>query len=256
MFCHDILPWLISFSLGATRKIPVRHHRFQVKPDAVELLTFGALEHQGTQEIVAASSRPIANFLAFLFLLLTLAPGAQADQSPLAAVSEQDKNKAVARRVFDEIFNQGKFEVADEIYAPDFVNHGLKTNANLQEDQAAVHQEKEAFPDLKMSVELMVAEGDLVTVVWVFRGTHTHAGYGGLPPTGARIEMRGITVWRIVDGKIRDEWTSFNELTGYMQVLRHLRWFLLGFLLALILLAWKVPKLIRNFRRRNKTRTT
>ena len=83
--------------------------------------------------------------------------------------------------MFDDIFNQGKFEVADDIYAPDFVNHGLKRNFSLREDQAAVHQEKAAFPDLKMSVELMVAEGDLVAVVWIFRGTHTAGGYAGLP---------------------------------------------------------------------------
>ena len=170
-------------------------------------------------------------------------------------VSREEKNKAVAMRVFEEIFNQKKLEVASEIYSPEFVNHGLHRDFSLQEDQAAARLEIKAFPDIHMTVALAVAQGDFVTVVWIFRGTHTAFGYG-LPPTGARIEMRGITVWRIVDGKIRDEWTSFNELTGYMQVLRHLRWFLLGFLLALILLAWKIPKLIRNFRRRNKTRTT
>ena len=148
-----------------------------------------------------------------------------------------------------------KLEVASEIYSPEFVNHGVRRDVSLQEDQAAARSEIEAFPDLRMVVELAVAQGDFVTVVWRFRGTHTAFGYG-LPPTGARIEMRGITVWRIVDGKIRDEWTSFNELTAYMQVLRHLRWFLLGLLLALTLLAWKVPKLIRNFRRRNETQTT
>jgi predicted ester cyclase len=170
-------------------------------------------------------------------------------------VLREEKNKAVAMRVFEEIFNQKKPEVASEIYSPEFVNHGLHRDFSLQEDQAAARSEIKAFPDIHMTVALAVAQGDFVTVVWIFRGTHTAFGYG-LPPTGARIEMRGITVWRIVDGKIRDEWTSFNELTGYMQVLRHLRWFLLGFLLALILLAWKIPKLIRNFRRRNNTRTT
>jgi predicted ester cyclase len=170
-------------------------------------------------------------------------------------VSLEEKNKAVAMRVFEQIFNQKKPEVASEIYSPEFVNHGLHRDFSLQEDRAAARSEIKAFPDIRMTVALAVAQGDFVTVVWIFHGTHTAFGYG-LPPTGARIEMRGITVWRIVDGKIRDEWTSFNELTGYMQVLRHLRWFLLGFLLALILLAWKVPKLIRNFRRRNKTQTT
>jgi steroid delta-isomerase-like uncharacterized protein len=158
----------------------------------------------------------------------------------LAGASEQDRNKAVARRVFDEIFNQGKFEVADEIYAPDFVNHGNTRNVDLQVDQAAVHQEKAAFPDLKMSVELMVAEGDLVTVLWIFRGTHTAGGYGGLPATGTPIQMRGITIWRIVDGKIREEWSSFNELVAYSQVVRHVKgklWIGLGAFLLLVIAA-------------------
>ena len=160
--------------------------------------------------------------------------------TPLAAASEQDRNKAVARRVFDDIFNQGKFEVADDIYAPDFVNHGLKRNFSLREDQAAVHQEKAAFPDLKMSVELTVAEGDLVAVVWIFRGTHTAGGYAGLPATGTPIQMRGITIWRIVDGKIRDEWSSFDELGAYSQVVHHVQgklWIALGAFLVLVVAA-------------------
>jgi len=87
-----------------------------------------------------------------------------------------------------------------------------------------------------MSVDMLVAEGDLVTALWIFRGTHTAGGYGGLPPTGARVEMRGITIWRIVDGKIRDEWTSFNELGAWSQVVAHLKWPLLIALLAFLAL--------------------
>jgi steroid delta-isomerase-like uncharacterized protein len=140
--------------------------------------------------------------------------------------------------VFEEIFNQGKFGVADEIYAKDFVNHGLHRDVDLQEDQAAVHAEKKAFPDLKMTVTMMMAEGDLVTAVWIFRGTHTGFGYYGLPPTGARLEFRGITVWRIVDGRIREEWTSFNQLQAVRQFLSQLRWPLVGLLFAVVLVGW------------------
>jgi predicted ester cyclase len=149
----------------------------------------------------------------------------------------QVRNKAVAARVFEEIFNQGRFEVADAIYAPGFRNHGLKRSVDLRVDQDAVHAEKRAFPDLRMSVDRMVAEGDLVSVLWTFRGTHTAGGYGGLPATGARVEMRGLTLWRIVDGRITDEWSSFNELGAYAQVAAHLRWQLLvglALLLALV----------------------
>ena len=81
-----------------------------------------------------------------------------AQGQPVADESIQARNKAVAMRVFDEIFNQGRFQVADEIYAPDFQNHGLHRSVDLKTDQDAVHAEKKAFPDLQMSVQEMVAE--------------------------------------------------------------------------------------------------
>jgi steroid delta-isomerase-like uncharacterized protein len=143
-------------------------------------------------------------------------------------------------RVFDQIFNQGRLAAADEIYAPDFVIHGLHGDHYLQEDQAAVRAELKAFPDLRMTVDLVVAEGDLVTVMWTFRGTHTAFGYG-LPPTGTRVELRGMTIWRVVDGKLHDEWTSFNVLSAYLQVLRHLS----GLLLAVVALVWLIARRLR-----------
>ncbi len=173
-----------------------------------------------------------------LFVALAAVPAALASESaPPDRASQEAKNKAIAGRVFEEIFNQGKFQVADEIYASDFINHGLHKNFDLQADQAAVHAEKKAFPDLKMTVDLMTAEHDLVTVVWTFRGTNTAAGYG-LPPTGARIELRGITVWRIVDGKIREEWTSFDDMQAASQFVTQLKWQLLGLLAAAVILLW------------------
>lgn len=148
----------------------------------------------------------------------------------------EENNKTVALRVFQEIFNQGKFSVANEIYAPDFKNHGLDGRyADLNTDQDAVHAEKAAFPDLKMAVDQMLAEGDLVAVHWTFRGTHTHGGYGGLPATGTKVSMRGVTIWRIVDGKITDEWGSFNEMGAYAQVVAHVKWYLLAAFIGLIL---------------------
>jgi steroid delta-isomerase-like uncharacterized protein len=163
--------------------------------------------------------------------------------------SQQARNKVIAGRVFEEIFNQGKFQVADEIYARDFVNHGLHRNADLQKDQAAVRGEKKAFPDLKMTVNLMVAEGDLVTVVWTFRGTNTAAGYGLPFPTGAKVELRGITVWRIVDGRIREEWTAFDQLQVARQFVKQLKWPIIGFLSAAVILAWVLCRVILRLRR-------
>ena len=128
------------------------------------------------------------------FLLVALLFGGTVWAGPI-----QEKNKAVARRVFEEIFNQNKFEVANEIYSPDFVNHGLQRSVGLKEDQEAARGWKDAFPDGKMGIVLMVAEDDLVTVIWTGTGTNTGQG-NGLPATGKKVELRGITVWRIVDG--------------------------------------------------------
>jgi steroid delta-isomerase-like uncharacterized protein len=190
--------------------------------------------------------------LLLLFTILVAAGAAFAADSgpvPPVAAAQAARNKAVAGRVFEEIFNQGKFQVAEEIYAQDFVNHGLHRNYDLQEDQAAVHAEKKAFPDLKMSVILMAAEGDLVTAVWVFQGTHTGSGYDGLPPTGLKLELRGITVWRIVDGKIREEWTEFDQLRAAQQFVTQLKWPLLGLLFVALILAWAFCRVILRLRR-------
>jgi len=169
--------------------------------------------------------------------------------------SVQARNKAVAMRVFDEILNQGKFQVADEIYAPDFQNHGLHRSADLKTDQDAVHAEKKAFPDLRVSVQEMVAEGDKVAVLWTFQGTHTGSGYKGLPATGTRVEVRGITIWRIVDGRIVEEWSSFSEMGSYIRMFAHLKWwFVLAGLLVLAIviaterLVWRMVRKIFVYR--------
>ena len=144
-------------------------------------------------------------FLTLLALLFAVLPASAAPRSQL------ERNKAVARRVFDEIFNQGRFEVADEIYAKDFVNHGVHRDVGLKEDQDAARGWKLAFPDLRVTVLKEIAEGDLVTVLYEGTGTNTGEG-NGLPATGKKIEGRGITIWRIVKGKITEEWSEFDQL--------------------------------------------
>jgi steroid delta-isomerase-like uncharacterized protein len=143
--------------------------------------------------------------------LLILVGVALMTASGAAGAETAQQRKAVARRVFDEIFNQGRFEVADEIYAKDFVNHGVSRDVGLKEDQDAARGWKAAFPDLKMTVEMMIGEGNLVTVLWRGEGTNTGEG-NGFPATGKRLAGRGITIWRIEGGKIREEWSEFDQL--------------------------------------------
>jgi steroid delta-isomerase-like uncharacterized protein len=141
--------------------------------------------------------RKVALF--FCLLLLTLSA---------AAAETAEQRKAVARRVFEEIFNQGKFEIADQIYAKDFVNHGVTRDLKSR---------RSAFPDLKTKVDKMLVDGEFVTVLWSGGGTNTGTG-NGLPATGKKLTGRGITIWRISGGKIREEWSEFDQLRILQQL--------------------------------------
>ncbi len=133
------------------------------------------------------------------------------------ASSLQDENKAVARRAFEEILSRGRFDLAEQLYAKDFVNHGVRQNASLEEDQAALKGWHQAFSDISIVPEKLIAEGDLVAIYWIARGTNTGTG-NGLPATGKKAELAGITIWRIVDGKIREEWSAFDQLSLMQQL--------------------------------------
>ena len=129
----------------------------------------------------------------------------------------QEQNKATAKRAFEEILSHGRFDLAEQLYANDFVNHGLHSNASLEEDQTALKGWHAAFPDVVIVPEKLIAEDDLVTIYWTARGTNTGTG-NGLPATGKKAELAGITIWRIVDGKIKEEWSAFDQLSMMKQL--------------------------------------
>jgi steroid delta-isomerase-like uncharacterized protein len=129
----------------------------------------------------------------------------------------QEQNKATAKRAFDEILSAGRYELAEQLYAKDFVNHGVHSNGSLEEDQIALKGWHAAFPDIVIVPEKLIAEDDLVTIYWIARGTNTGTG-NGLPATGKKAELAGITIWRIVDGKIKEEWSAFDQLSMMRQL--------------------------------------
>ena len=129
----------------------------------------------------------------------------------LAGDRHAEKNKALVRRFFTDILTQGRYETVSEIYAHDFVNHQAAKDVGLDEDMAENRGWRSAFPDLEMVVEKEIAEGDFVTVLWKGRGTNKGNG-NGLSATGKRAEGRGISMFRVVNGKIKEEWTEYSQL--------------------------------------------
>lgn len=152
--------------------------------------------------------KKIAFVPAFLILALV--------GSCFAQTNEQEKNKSVARSFFEDVLSTGKLEKYSESHTPDFVAHGSDRDYTLAEDMAAAREERAALPDMQMAVNLMVAEGDLVAVHWTAWGTNTHAGMG-LPATGKKVKVSGITIFRFKAGKISEEWSAWNELAVLKQ---------------------------------------
>jgi steroid delta-isomerase-like uncharacterized protein len=132
-----------------------------------------------------------------------------------------EQNKAVLRREVGELYNHtGNLDAVEEIFAPEYVSHE-PTSGEVRGIEGArqfAATFREAFPDLQNTIEDMVAEGD--KVVMRFRGNGTHEGeteaFG--PPTGKRMEITGITIKRLADGKIVEAWTNFDAL-GMMRQL-------------------------------------
>ena len=147
---------------------------------------------------------------ALLIVLALSVPAARAHDS----ASSIARNKSVAQRVYTEGLSQGRFEVP---YTRDFVGHGGSTTFTHADGLAEARGWRQAFPDLVVSVDLMVAEGEFVTVRWTARGTNTGTG-NGIPATGRRVEVTGTTIFRFVDGAIAEEWTAGNSLSLMRQL--------------------------------------
>ena len=130
------------------------------------------------------------------------------------------ETKGIARRLLEEAFNSGNLDVVDELVAPEFVNHDAalpEPIVGIEATKASIRAYRDAFPDLRMTIELQVAEGDYVTTRWSARGTH-QGDLMGMPATGKEATVTGITVDQIVDGRIVESWTNWDTL-GLMQQL-------------------------------------
>jgi steroid delta-isomerase-like uncharacterized protein len=129
-----------------------------------------------------------------------------------------EENKAIARRSW-ELVSQRNPDAIEEVYTADTVLH------EPDQDLQGVEEAKQylsgyisAFPDMSVSVEDVIAEGDKAVTRWTLRGTHQGEVEEFGPPTGKQVELEGITIHRIEDGKIAEEWERYDNL-GVLQQL-------------------------------------
>jgi predicted ester cyclase len=124
-----------------------------------------------------------------------------------------EHNKAVVRRYLEEIINRGRFDIADEIFAQDYVNHsaGAGFGQALADFLSGIVDMKAAFPDWHVTIEELMAETDLV--VDRVRISATHSGsVNGIAASGRRIETLAMHMWRVVDGRLVEGWYATDAL--------------------------------------------
>ena len=141
------------------------------------------------------------------------------DSAPVAeALSASGNAEAVLRRMFDEIINQGRLEVADELFAEDYVDHGpMGDIAGREGFKQLVAQWRGAVPDVHCEVDTVIADGDLCA--WLVRTTGTHTGDGlGFPATGRRFETVSANVGRFRDGRAAEHWAEQGMFPMLLQL--------------------------------------
>jgi len=126
--------------------------------------------------------------------------------------------KAFVRRWFDEVWNKGRTDAIDEMYAPDGIAHGFGPDRQGPAAFKEIHaMYRNAFPDLRIVVEDTVVEGDTVAARW--SATATHQGpLVGLARTDKGVSFGGMTFIRMKDGKMVEGWNVFDQM-GMMQQL-------------------------------------
>ena len=129
-------------------------------------------------------------------------------------------NKTIVRRLFEEVWNKGNLSVADELFTPNCEHHDASSpdfgrGPESEKKRAALY--RTAFPDLQLTIEDIIAEGQTVVARWSCRGTHK-GDLSGIAPTGKQVTISGVSIARFTNGKMVEGWVNWDAL-GLMQQL-------------------------------------
>ena len=136
-------------------------------------------------------------------------------------MSTEEKNKEIIRRFYAEVMTEGNVAVCDEIVDENFHDHGETLFGSPQGRQMlkdSIVGGHSIFPDLNVTLEDIVASGDMVAVRGQMRTHHTGGDFLGAKATGNELQWKGIAMFRITDGKITDRWFNSDSLSVVQQL--------------------------------------
>lgn len=135
-------------------------------------------------------------------------------------MSAIEQNRCLVTRYFDEVWNQGKLEVLDELIAPGYINHSPRTpnpKPGPEGLKPIVEAIRRGMPDVNYAIQDMVVAPDKVAVRLVVTGTHT-GDFFGIAPTGKRVTVNQFQIERIESGKIVEHWRQTDDLAMMQQL--------------------------------------
>ena len=166
---------------------------------------------------------PIWVFFLAVLLCFALACQNKAEKAELekfrAQAKVEEQNRAIANRAW-EASGKGDFETLKELGTPEYVWYLPSNSTKPISREEAIEKAKRlhnAFPDISFSIEELIAVGDKVISRYIMRGTH-QGEFAGIPATGNKVEISGIMIGRIENGKIVEEREDWDML-GFMQQL-------------------------------------
>jgi steroid delta-isomerase-like uncharacterized protein len=131
-----------------------------------------------------------------------------------------EENKAIVRRLNDEVWSEGRLEVIDELIADDFVTTVVGAPEQIRGPQGFrefVAMYRKAFPDLRITVDEQIAEGETVVTRWTATGTN-EGELMGMPASGKQATTAGININRVAGGKLVEGWGLFDQLGLLQQI--------------------------------------
>jgi steroid delta-isomerase-like uncharacterized protein len=131
-----------------------------------------------------------------------------------------EQNKTNLRRLFEEVWNKGHVSVVDELFATAYTHHDSSTpdvGGGPESEKKRVALYRNAFPDIRLTVEDIIAEGDTVVARWSCSGTHK-GELNGIAPTGKQFNITGVSIARFTNGKMFEGYVNWDAL-GLMQQL-------------------------------------
>jgi len=130
-----------------------------------------------------------------------------------------EENKAIIRRMTEEFYNQGNIESADHFFADSYVHHDPASPHVRDRDglKTALRAFLTGCPDLHITIDQLLAEGDMVTKRWTYHATQS-GDLSGLPPTSNRITMSGLELFRLEGGTIVECWLAYDNLSLLQQL--------------------------------------